>query len=115
MGGNYGYESSSYNPLVIIFCLVVFGLIGYRLIKVFLEFSYNNSKEVFKRQAKIIGKRMKVYGENGTETEYYVTFEFEDGERLELKVKDKVYGLITNGDEGILEYQGRRFWNFERG
>ena len=114
MENYYEPSSSASNPLIIIFCLVVFGLIGYRLIKVFLEFSYNNSQKVLKREGKIIGKRMKVYGENGAGTEYYITFEFEDGERLELKTKDKVYGLITEGDIGVLEYQGKRFLDFKR-
>lgn len=110
----YGYLNSRTSPLIIIGALIIFGLIGYRLIKIFLEFSYNNSQEILKREVKIIGKRMNMSSESGTLTEYYTTFEFEDGERLELKIKDKVYGLIAEDDFGVLEYQGKRFIEFKR-
>ena len=109
---NYG--EGSMNILISIVIIVVIVLVGYRLIKLCSEFFYNNSQRIEKRQASIIEKRMHVYGENGAGTEYFITFEFENKERKEFKVKDNIYGLTAKGDSGILEYQGRRFNSFER-
>lgn len=47
-------------------------------------------------------------------TRYYVTFQFEGGERLELTVNGKEYGQLVEGDEGFLQYQGDWFQNFRR-
>lgn len=47
-------------------------------------------------------------------TAYYVTFETQDGERMELRVPAKEFGLIVEGDRGILRYRGTRYLSFER-
>ena len=44
-----------------------------------------------------------------------MTFEVESGDRFELKVPRSEYGLIVEGDQGKLTFQGTRFLNFERG
>lgn len=43
-----------------------------------------------------------------------MTFEFENNERLELKVPGKEYGLMVEGDTGTLSFQGTRFISFIR-
>lgn len=43
-----------------------------------------------------------------------VTFELENGKRLELGVKDPEYGMLAEGDRGRLSYQGTRYLGFER-
>ena len=45
---------------------------------------------------------------------YYVTFAFDNGERIELCVPSREYGLIIAGDRGLLTFQGTRFLNFQR-
>lgn len=47
-------------------------------------------------------------------TTYYTTFETEAGERIELALSGKEYGLIVEGDEGELIYQGEWFKQFKR-
>ena len=47
-------------------------------------------------------------------TTYYVTFELENGERKELHVSGKEYGLLAEGDSGKLTFQGTRYKGFER-
>lgn len=49
-----------------------------------------------------------------TSTSYYVTFEVESGDRMELHLSGSEYGLIVEGDKGLLTFQGTRFLNFER-
>ena len=47
-------------------------------------------------------------------TSYYVTFELENGGRMELSVKGSEYGMLVEGDTGALSYQGTRYLGFER-
>ena len=90
----------------------------------------NNSAPQETAGARITAKRMKVSGHGGTmmtnrvsamnmlhsstHTEYFVTFELENGRRLELGVKDPDYGMLAEGDRGRLSWQGTRYLGFER-
>ena len=75
--------------------------------------------------AKVVSKRMQVgqnrqsSGDNDmmrsyTYSKYFVTFEFESGDRLELRLPGREYGLLTEGDTGLLTFQGTRYLSFER-
>ena len=48
-------------------------------------------------------------------TNYYATFQFESGDRLELAVDGGDYGMLVEGDRGQLSFQGSRFLGFARG
>lgn len=47
-------------------------------------------------------------------TVYYVTFEVESGDRMELCVTGTESGLLVVGDRGRLTFQGTRYLGFER-
>ena len=80
--------------------------------------------------AKVVSKRMQV-GERGSRrmrtngmmedgysysySDYFVTFEFESGDRLELPVDGSDYGVLVEGDTGRLSFQGTRYLGFQRG
>jgi hypothetical protein len=49
-----------------------------------------------------------------TSSTYYVTFEFETGDRIELHVPRSDYGMMIEQDQGLLTFQGTRFISFER-
>lgn len=49
-----------------------------------------------------------------TSTTYYVTFEVESGDRMEFSVSGQEYGLLVEGDQGKLTFQGTRYLGFER-
>lgn len=49
-----------------------------------------------------------------TSTSYYVTFEVESGDRIELRVPITEYGLLVEGDRGFLHFQGSLYQGFER-
>lgn len=53
-------------------------------------------------------------GDFSASTYYYITFEFDGGERMELEVKDTDFGMIVIGDRGKLHYKGTRFLEFVR-
>ena len=48
-------------------------------------------------------------------TTYFVTFEMKSGERVEFGLDGRDYGLLAEGDEGTLDYQGTRYLGFQRG
>ena len=45
---------------------------------------------------------------------YYITFFTEKGHRLELPVSEQEYGLLPEGADGTLTYQGTRFLAFQQ-
>lgn len=47
-------------------------------------------------------------------TSYYVTFQVESGDRMELQVSGREYGMLAEGDIGKLTFQGTRYLSFER-
>ena len=48
-----------------------------------------------------------------TSTSYYATFQVESGDRMELSVTGTEYGLLAEGDQGNLSFQGTRYLGFE--
>ena len=64
-------------------------------------------------EATAVSKRTHVWGDH-SHTDYYVTFQFESGDRLELKVPSDQFGYIVEGDQGKLAFQGTRFMEFTR-
>ncbi|NLH95901.1 MAG: DUF2500 domain-containing protein [Clostridiaceae bacterium] len=85
------------------------------------EWNRNNRSPVLAVDARVVAKRTSVshhhHGGNHhhhTSTTYYVTFEFESGDRLELRVPDSEFGYLVEGDMGRLTFQGTRYKGFER-
>lgn len=67
------------------------------------------------RNARIIATKRTPHPLNQTVMINMVVFEFTDGNRVELAVKDPtIYGIMVEGDCGTLKYQGKKFLNFER-
>ena len=63
--------------------------------------------------ATVVTKRTRVWGDH-SRTNYYATFQFESGDRLELEVPSSQFGYLVEGDNGKLSFQGTRFLGFER-
>ncbi len=97
---------------VSIFCsgLAVFVAV---FVKGISQWGKNNASPVLSVPAKVISKRINVTGEH-SHTRYYITFEVESGDRLELQTEGEDYGVIVEGDFGKLTFQGTRFKRFER-
>ena len=90
-------------------------IIFFGIIKRASENARNNNSPVVENEARAVSKRTQVSGSsNGSSTYYYVTFELNDGSRHELKIDGATYGMIAEGDEGILKSQGTRFLSFDR-
>lgn len=111
--------------LIAIFGVLLLGAIG-RGIYVWMR---NNNSPRETVNARVATKRMEVSGHgttmmktntaldrmgSSTYTRYFVTFELQNGSRVELGVKDSEYGMLAEGDQGLLTYQGTRYIGFEQ-
>ncbi|MEG0258831.1 MAG: DUF2500 domain-containing protein [Lysinibacillus sp.] len=97
--------------------IIVFGGIAFVIIRGIIEWSNNNASPMLTVPAKVVTKRTKTSGGSGNSaasTTYYVTFEVQSGDRMELKLNGREYGQLADGDFGLLTYQGTRYHTFER-
>ena len=126
LGGFSGFGSG-----LVIF-QIMFGLVFVLTIGTFIviavkgisQWNKNNHSPRLTVPATIVAKRTNVSrhrhnGANGhhhhtTSTTYYVTFQVESGDRMELHVAGHEYGLLVEGDKGNLTFQGTRYLGFER-
>lgn len=67
-----------------------------------------NSTQVTSCFARVITKR------TPGGSEYYIGFEMEDGERIELRVQGSQYGVIIEGDQGMVSFRDGRMVGFDR-
>ena len=101
--------------------LVVLGMILYAIIGNILNGSrIDNHSPRLTVPAAVVAKRTEVshhHTDNTmmhTFTTYYVTFQVESGDRMELTVSGSDYGMLVEGDIGKLSFQGTRYLGFER-
>ena len=109
---------------VLIFVLVI-GVFVVTIGKGISQWNKNNHSPILDVEATVISRRADVtrhthhHGNSNIphhsySTNYYVTFEFQSGDRMELHVPDQDYGMMIEGDHGILRFQGTRFLSFDR-
>ena len=67
-------------------------------------------------EATVVDKRSEITGggETRARQHYFVTFQFPDGNRVELKLTGPESGMLTPGDSGVVEWQGTRYVGFAR-
>lgn len=108
--------------IVIVFVIVIVGIIssGARHVK-------NATSPQESMYATVVSKRMEVrnhtnhhhnhdmmHSHNSSKTYYYITLEFEHGERKEYLDVKKLYGLVVEGDTGYAAVQGEWIVAFQR-
>jgi len=92
------------------------------LLKGIGQWNKNNHSPKLTVPVTVVAKRTNVsrhhhgteHHHTSTSTTYYVTFEVESGDRMELHLTGSEFGLIVEGDKGLLTFQGTRFLKFER-
>ena len=98
-----------------IFVAIWFILFFYIIGKNIAQFVENEKSPVLTLPASIVDMRRKTHHhKNHHSHSYHITFEMENGERLELRVKRQEYHELSVGDRGILTYQGTRYQGFVR-
>lgn len=117
--GYSGWDYFMFNvlPYLIIGPIVIllFGVIFLGIRNGIKEKKYNDAQPILNVHAKVITKRAeRSRSSESSSTYYYMTFETENGQRHEFSVQGKEYGLLADGDEGTLTYQGSRYQGFKR-
>ena len=112
---------SVFGSLLFVF---VFGMFIVIAVKGISQWNKNNHSPRLTVPATVVAKRTNVshhHNHNGTgmhhssnSTTYYVTFQVESGDRMELHVAGHEFGLLIEGDRGKLTFQGTRYLGFER-
>lgn len=94
----------------------ILGTIIVMVVKNIATWNKNNNSPRLTVEAKVISKRTAVshHHNSMSSTRYYVTFQVDSGDRMELHVTGLEYGMLAEGDEGKLSFQGTRYLSFER-
>jgi len=103
-------------PLVF---MLVIGVFVYTFARTIKEKRRNDNSPRLTVNAKIVDKRSAVHRHHHDNHHhygysYYVTFEFDSGDRSELYVPQNEFGILVVGDRGNLTFQGTRYLSFER-
>ena len=125
MGFNQGF--GMFNAFGIMFTIVFVLVIGTFIViavKGIGQWNKNNHSPRLTVPATVVAKRTNVshhrhggvndHHHHHTSTSYYVTFQVESGDRMELQVAGTEYGLLIEGDRGNLTFQGTRYLGFDR-
>lgn len=103
---------------------VIVGVIVFQVVRGITTWSHNNAQPVLTVEAHIVSRRTEVsrnvnhhhnnHHYHSSRTTYYVTFEVESRDRMEFNISGQEYGLLAEGDQGRLTFQGSRYHGFER-
>jgi hypothetical protein len=109
-----------------VFFIAILAVIVFAVVRGLGQWSKNNNSPRIPARARVVAKRENVdshmhnTGDASSapmmtsSTKYYVTFEFDTGDRAEFTVSGREYGVLAEGDEGTLTFQGTRYIGFER-
>ena len=114
-----GFIFSVFPILFSLVFLLVFAIILYTIMRGIKQENKNNHSPRLTVDAKVVSKRTNYRRNTGSgasmgHTTYYVTFEVQSGDRMELHVAGTEYGLLVEGDFGELTFQGTRYLSFAR-
>ena len=127
MGMGFGFNAgfAMFEVMFILMFILVFGIFIVGVVKGIGQWNKNNHSPRLTVPATIVAKRTNVSrhrhgGVNDhhhyhTSTTYYVTFQVESGDRMELQMSGHEFGILIEGDRGMLTFQGTRYLGFERG
>lgn len=128
----YGVFDMGFGIFEIMFCIIFVMVIGFFIVSVVKGISTwnkNNHSPRLSVPAVIVSKRTEVthhsYANAGdatgahgystsSSTWYYATFQVESGDRMEFSITGPEYGMLAEGDRGMLSFQGTRYLSFER-
>ena len=129
MGFGFGMLGGIFPLMFLLVFVIVIGTFVFGVISGIKTWNKNNNSPRLTVIATIVSKRMDVsqhqhhhagdatgaHGYHTTSTtSYFVTFEVESGDRMELHVSGTEYGMLVEGDTGRLTFQGTRYPSFER-
>ena len=124
MGFGFHMGFDAFGVMFTIVFVMIMGVFVVTIVRGIAQWNKNNNSPRLTVPADLVAKRTNVSrhhhgGANGhhhghTSTTYYVTFQVDSGDRMELQVAGNEYGLLVEGDRGYLTFQGTRYLGFER-
>lgn len=103
---------------------LIFGVIAVMILVTLFrglsQWNKNNHSPRLTVEARVVTKRQNISHHHSgdhmstTSSRYYVTFQVESGDRMELQMTGPEYGMLAEGDRGRLTFQGTRYMSFER-
>ena len=106
--------------IVVIGFIVVIGSFIVMAVRGTAQWHRNNQSPRLTVEARVVTKRQNISHHHSgdhmstTSSRYYVTFQVESGDRMELQMTGPEYGMLAEGDRGRLTFQGTRYVSFER-
>lgn len=112
--------------IIPLFFIVVLGIIAFSAIRGIAQWNRNNAQPVLTVDARLVSKRTHVshhHHSDGNDTfqhsttsstTYYATFEVQSGDRMEFRINGAEFGMLAEGDNGKLSFQGTRYLGFSR-
>ncbi len=119
MSGMFGFDAmfSIFPILFFIVFGVVLVVIILAVVRSVTRGVRNQNSPVLTVDARIVAKRTQTGGgmnDAPAWTRYYVTFEVASGDRMEFMVNGQESGMLAEGDEGKVTFQGTRYISFMR-
>ena len=118
--GGFDLMFSIFPFLFITIFVIVIGTFIVTAVRGIGIWSKNNASPRLTVSAQVVTKRTQVSHHHHqdsmshTSTAYYATFQVESGDRMEFSVSGAEYGMLAEGDQGSLTFQGTRYLGFER-
>lgn len=132
-GNDIGFQSmersfSAFSTMFVIVFVFIIGIFIVVIAKGITQWGKNNNSPILTVDATVVSKRTDIshhshnhHHDNSagmmhssTSSSYYVTFQVESGDRLEFHITGQEYGLLVEGDQGKLTFQGTRYKSFDR-
>ena len=118
--GGFDLMFSIFPFLFITVFVIVIGTFVVMAVRGVGTWSKNNASPRLTVSAQVVTKRTQVSHHHHqdsmshTSTAYFATFQVESGDRMEFSVSGAEYGMLAEGDQGSLAFQGTRYLGFER-
>jgi len=117
LGFDFGF--GMFGVMFTLMFILVFGMFVFIIFRGIIQWNKNNNSPRLTVSATVVSKRTNIshhHHDNHMHhsTSYFVTFQVESGDRMELHMSGEEYGLLVEGDRGYLTFQGTRYLNFQR-
>ena len=118
-GLDFGMGFNLFGIMFSLTFLLVFGMFIAIAVRGIMQWNKNNHSPRLTVNASVVTKRTHHSAHRHNHhthhtTRYYVTFQVDSGDRMELQMDGEEYGLLAEGDTGSLTFQGTRYLGFER-
>ena len=118
------FMSDAFDILFFLAFFLILAMIVITMLRSLLQWNKNNHSPRLTVPATVVTKRSSTTHSHhntdtgamhtSTSTSYYATFQVESGDRMELHISGTEYGMLAEGDYGMLTFQGTRYLSFER-